>query len=1414
MVNSVDRLTSKTNNPLTVPPNSVPCLGPLAAKEGASGLVDEAEGLIEKELWSGRLAPLIVPHAALGVIRGFIPPVRRQGRGMCAIRSSQPDLWVPAVMALGFTIDTIRYQSSSFRTFLQGVGYSCPGDTTCASMAAQVVFSDALGLLELLHQTKYWATRLVPHVFYKQTEALLPPAGWTERSLTLAHCELGGSTDAIWTLVVWYPPAHVVHEPTVLASQPWFPVSAVINRRVLSVPAPAPTAPPTLIPTVQYSGRDVLSCGLFPAKQPGANVLVPDDWSPTGWGTRSLTVAELGSVWDVPIGMLDYVAAFPPDAHWVRSLVDGPPGKMLQLGTDLLLTAEFRGGGDDSSRASKAGAKRPLDRASVSVTKEDLPSKRTCVDVNTEEEFLVENAAACVDEKVLEVLKGDEQKADGSPVHTHMWEYFCAKAVLKGKDPDGGERPQRKVMPDKWKAALNGFRRLGIRWWRRNLVKTLLDWRRSTLPMKEPLSVEFLAKEYVDRNGVIHPVWRWRRAGTSNDFLGRKNYKEWFKAKVSSPAGRKSHEVAAEAIWRTAGEYCQDHPEVMEAWWSWVWGSTPLFWRWPEQYQADVRDGQPHFLVGDGKPYKRPQKAPRSEEDRKRVSAKVNSVRQKRYIAPGRVVSLIHFFYVPKGPDDIRIVYNGAGCRLNKVIWAPHFGLPTIRDVFRSLLPGYVQADIDIAECFLNFLLNDMLKEMSGVDVTTLEGEEGRKVWERWVRNWMGLRDSPFRSIQWMIRIKFEAYGDRKDDTNPFQYDRVELNLPGSKGYRPDLPWVMKIRKDGHLASDVYVYVDDGRTTGHDEDAAWAACRRFASVCSKYGVQDASHKRSFPSAVQGPWSGSVCHTDGGVVTVTVSQQRWDKTRGSIRELHSLVMAAEEQGGIPIQDLLSIRGFLQYVCRTYSWLTPYLKGVHLTIDSWRPGRDEEGYKLSAKVLRAMAEKEAMPLPCRREDEDAASLEEAAGAEEITPPERVQPVGRLLEDVEALLDLTSPAEPPKDAVRAQEAMVALYLPGDASGTGFGSAIISEEEGLLYEAGMWATSYAEESSNFREASNLVKKLVELVGGEKLKGREVFLITDNEVFERTYYKGHSTSKLLTGIIFQLRMAERDGGVKVHVVHVAGTRMKRMGIDGLSRGDLMEGMMAGQDPLSFFPFDEGANDRSGGKVKRWVDSWWKEWDGGPLVEMTPDLWFEARHVEGARLWMPPPAAMETVMEVFNEDRIAHPWNTHIFVVPRLMTHLWRRKLGRDADVLFYAATGNHFWEKSQHEPLIIALVFPYAYVHSYRGPWVVGETDMFDAVTSELHEGFKFAQKDGTGEFPKLARGVRDLWKDPEGRSRDLLQQLLASARKFPPVRECLVRGVLRGGCSGPISEASGVGGERGGKRTGSSGHSGDGPVQKRKKR
>jgi hypothetical protein len=42
----------------------------------------------------------------------------------------------------------------------------------------------------------------------------------------------------------------------------------------------------------------------------------------------------------------------------------------------------------------------------------------------------------------------------------------------------------------------------------------------------------------------------------------------------------------------------------------------------------------------------------------------------------------------------------------------------------------------------------------------------------------------------------------------------------------------------------------------------------------------------------------------------------------------------------------------YVVRTYPWLNPYMKGMHLTIDSWRSGRAEDGFKMTAKEIQAL------------------------------------------------------------------------------------------------------------------------------------------------------------------------------------------------------------------------------------------------------------------------------------------------------------------------------------------------------------------------------------------------------------------------------------------------------------------------------
>ena len=357
--------------------------------------------------------------------------------------------------------------------------------------------------------------------------------------------------------------------------------------------------------------------------------------------------------------------------------------------------------------------------------------------------------------------------------------------------------------------------------------------------------------------------------------------------------------------------------------------------------------------------------------------------------------------------------------------------------------------------------------------------------------------------------------------------------------------------------------------------------------------------------------------------------------------------------------------------------------------------------------------------------------------------------------------------------------------------------DDSGIWYEAGTWAKQWKEESSNFREADNLVRRIESLVKTNKIHGREIFLFTDNLVFESCYYKGYSNAEKLADIILRLHQAERDGDLILHVIHVAGTRMKAWGIDGLSRGDNLDGMFGGKDPLSFIPLDKGADQRADGKIKRWIDSWWKipetgqPWCGEPLHKLSKEDMFDLQQVEGPRLWMPPPAAMETVMELFNEDRIAHPWNPHVFVVPRLMTHLWRKALGRDWDVAFTVAPGVDFWDSSQHEPLIVALVFPLCHVRNYRGPWTVRDTSRAGELGAELTTGFKLHSRRFPRKLSDVEGKLREVWRDPPGRSRFVLQQFLSETRRFPPVQECLVRRMLSRSRKRPFPQTGGSGGQ-----------------------
>lgn len=321
---------------------------------------------------------------------------------------------------------------------------------------------------------------------------------------------------------------------------------------------------------------------------------------------------------------------------------------------------------------------------------------------------------------------------------------------------------------------------------------------------------------------------------------------------------------------------------------------------------------------------------------RHKVHLKLDKFRAHQYICQGTVSSLTPYFTVPKGDGDVRVVFDGTKSKLNEALWVPPFMLPTIASLLRCVEPGTWILDIDIGKMFYNYAMDP---GYCGVDLRPYF--PGINTWEVWSRCVMGLWSSPHGCILMEMIGDEMARGAARDPTNPFAFDTVRLNLPGSHTYCPSLPWVSKIAPStGRIAPDVKTYVDDKRVTGSTQALCELATRRAASMLTYLGEQDACRKRVIASCRARAWAGSMCHTDGGAVTVLVTADKWNKARGHIQHLLKI---AESTNLFDYKELESIRGFLIYVARTYPAFTPYLKGIHLTLDSWRPGRRGDGWR---------------------------------------------------------------------------------------------------------------------------------------------------------------------------------------------------------------------------------------------------------------------------------------------------------------------------------------------------------------------------------------------------------------------------------------------------------------------------------------
>ena len=85
--------------------------------------------------------------------------------------------------------------------------------------------------------------------------------------------------------------------------------------------------------------------------------------------------------------------------------------------------------------------------------------------------------------------------------------------------------------------------------------------------------------------------------------------------------------------------------------------STLFFWRWPSEYKKDVRDGL-EVCVEDQQEYWARQRWPEDKSEQEQLKEKLHKPVSKNYITRGFVKSLIAFFEVLKGENDIRIVYD------------------------------------------------------------------------------------------------------------------------------------------------------------------------------------------------------------------------------------------------------------------------------------------------------------------------------------------------------------------------------------------------------------------------------------------------------------------------------------------------------------------------------------------------------------------------------------------------------------------------------------------------------------------------------------------------------------------------------------------------------------------------------------
>ena len=137
------------------------------------------------------------------------------------------------------------------------------------------------------------------------------------------------------------------------------------------------------------------------------------------------------------------------------------------------------------------------------------------------------------------------------------------------------------------------------------------------------------------------------------------------------------------------------------------------------------------------------------------------------------------------------------------------------------------------------------------------------------------------------------------------------------------------------LANDLLFYIDNGRPSVFSGKEGWSALCSIGSMLSLLEVQKANRKSTTPSKSLGKWTGTSVDISNRNTTVLESCKKWERGQEIISRIQ------KENCDLDYKYLERDQDFLIYLSHTYYMMSPYLKSIHQTLDSWRKGRDKDG-----------------------------------------------------------------------------------------------------------------------------------------------------------------------------------------------------------------------------------------------------------------------------------------------------------------------------------------------------------------------------------------------------------------------------------------------------------------------------------------